>query len=226
MTKNIRIALIDYDMGNLRSVAKAFETVGCKVDRIENPSQMKSSDIMVLPGVGAFSVAVQNLRKRKLLDTIRRWIELEKPFFGICLGYQLLFEKSEENLNGDQTLKGLGIFRGTVQKFPRKKNLRVPHIGWNQICQKSKVGTQINRSGFRPLDSGLFNGIDNGSYFYFVHSYFPVPRDKNLVATKTNYGITFVSSILKGNLFASQFHPEKSGENGLRLIKNYVSAMQ
>lgn len=206
MSKFPSVALIDYDMGNLRSVAKALEKVGCAVEWVREPSRLMQHDVMVLPGVGAFSVAVENLRKRKLFDSIRKWIEDQKPFLGICLGYQLLFESSEENERSG--MKGLGFFEGKVRKLPHKKNIKIPHIGWNQIEKSSKFN--------------ILKGIPDGSYFYFDHSYIPVPKDNEIVATTTDYGIEFVSSVSKGNLFASQFHPEKSGEIGLKLLRSFI----
>lgn len=230
-----RLALIDYGMGNLKSVAKALEKVGARVSTIEHFNGLNSSfNGLILPGVGAFSMAVKNLKRRKLFQPIKKWIDQQKPFLGICLGYQLLFEESEEVGVGDQnkTEKGLGIFEGGVKKFPNSKGLKIPHMGWNRIkiVRSSEFGVRTLKSKKlstynSQLKTHIFDHIPNGSYFYFVHSYFPMPRAKENIATLTNYGIEFASSICKGNLFACQFHPEKSGENGLRLLKNFVDSL-
>ena len=211
MSTRLEVGIIDYDMGNLKSVAKALEKVGAEVRLVDRPSPLKFSDVLVLPGVGSFHIAIQNLKKRRLFEPIRNWISEQKPFLGICLGYQLLFEKGEEGRSGE---KGLGIFKGNVRRFPRKKNLKVPHMGWNQISWE--------RGG--SVRSALLEAIPDESYFYFVHSYFPVPSEKDIVATTTDYGIKFASSVWRGRLFACQFHPEKSGENGLRLLKNFLES--
>ena len=211
MNRTLEVGLIDYDMGNLKSVAKALEKTGSEVRLVNEPSRLKGIDVLVLPGVGAFDAAVRNLKKRRLFGPVQNWIETQKPFLGICLGYQLLFEKGEE---GRSRQKGLGIFKGNVRRFPKKRSLKVPHMGWNRIRwdKKSAAG------------SGLAESIPDGSYFYFVHSYFPVPSERKWVSTTTKYGIPFASSITKGRLFACQFHPEKSGENGLRLLKNFLAS--
>lgn len=217
-----RIALIDYGMGNLKSVGKALEKVGAAVHCIADPRQIKTLDALVLPGVGAFSSAVYNLKKRRLFDPIKEWIVEAKPFLGICLGYQLLFEESEEamnkgNSNGNSKIKGLCVFGGKVKRFPDDKDLKIPHIGWNQVKQCAAQNKTLQKNS-----SSLFSTIPDNSYFYFVHSYFPVLREVKLVASTTCYGTEFASSICKKNLFACQFHPEKSGKTGLRLLKNFV----
>ena len=204
--KKIKIGLIDYGMGNLKSVSKALEKVGARVWMVDKPSRFKNVSALVLPGVGAFHVAVRNLKEKKLFKPVQEWIRSGSPFLGICLGYQLLFQGGKE---GGKMEKGLGIFPGKVQRFPKKRNLKVPHMGWNQVEPAKPV-------------SGIFRGIPNGSYFYFVHSYFPVPEDRKTIATKTRYGNDFASSIAWGNSFACQFHPEKSGDNGLKLLRNFV----
>ena len=212
----VKIGLIDYDMGNLKSVSKALEKVGARVRMVEKPSQIKGVSALVLPGVGAFGVAVKNLKKRKLFGAVRDWIGADKSFLGICLGYQLLYQTG---LEGGKKENGLGIFKGSVQRFPRAKNLKVPHMGWNQIQKTSQVSSLKSQV---KSANGIFNEIPDGSYFYFVHSYFPVPKDKKIVATNTKYGGDFASSIAWGKSFACQFHPEKSGENGLKLLRNFV----
>ena len=204
--------LVDYDMGNLKSVSKALEKVGMQVRPVGSPGQMKDLDALVLPGVGSFRVAVKNLKSKNLFSPIREWIRSEKPFLGICLGYQLLFERGKE---GGGNEKGLGIFKGKVQKFTASKNLKVPHMGWNRV-----------RRTDQPRAKGIFKGIPDGSCFYFVHSYFPVPRDEKITAGRTVYGKKFSSCIAWDHSFACQFHPEKSGDNGLQVLKNFSGNIQ
>ena len=195
------IAVIDYGMGNLRSVAKALEAAGAADVRItSDPKIISQADKIVLPGVGAFKEAMRELRRLGLIKAIKDNI-FKKPFLGICLGLQLLFSESEEG----GKVKGLGIFPGIVRRFPDK--LKVPHMGWNQI--KVKKGK-------------ILKNIPKNAYFYFCHSYYVVPKDKGLIAAATDYGKEFVSAIAKDNLFACQFHPEKSQASGLRLLKNFV----
>lgn len=201
------IAIIDYGMGNLRSVAKALETAGARGIRVTSSAALISNaDKLVLPGVGAMQEAMRELRKLRLIEVIKKNIFI-KPFLGICLGLQLLFTESQEG----GKVGGLGIFKGRVKRFSQK--LKVPHMGWNQIKDhnlKSKI-----------LNPFLKNIPDN-SYFYFCHSYYVVPEDKGLVALTTDYGIEFACAISSGNLFACQFHPEKSQRLGLRLLENFV----
>ena len=200
------ITIIDYGMGNLRSVQKAFEHIGKKAIITSNRKKILKSSLVVLPGVGSFSAAMINLKKLNLIETVKNIIADGKPFLGLCLGLQLLFEKSEEG-----NCRGLGILKGEVKKFPSNKKLKVPHMGWNDIRLKAK-------------DERLkvFKGIPDNSYFYFVHSYYVEPQDNRIIATTTNYGINFTSSVFHKNIFATQFHPEKSQKNGLKLLKNYV----
>jgi len=202
------IAVIDYGMGNLRSVSKALEHVGAPVKVTSNPLDLKSASGVVLPGVGAFRDAVNNLRKLNLWDAIIEEIEKGKPFLGICLGLQLLFEKSYEF--GET--EGLGIIKGEVVKFDLPKEYKIPHMGWNQV--------------YRRKDSQLLKGIGEGEFFYFVHSYYVKPKDKDVVLTETDYGTVFTSSIEKENVFATQFHPEKSQKAGLRLLSNFVKIVE
>src|SRR3990167_2440583 len=201
------IAIIDYGMGNLRSVQKGFERVGHDAIVTNNPQEIFSSDGVVLPGVGAFKDCMRNLREGGLINIIHKVIDNGKPFLGICLGLQLLFTESEEF----GIHKGLGIIKGRVVKFSfSTQGLKITHMGWNSI----------KKSGQKNQFSPMFEGIPDNSYFYFVHSYYVVPEDDNIVASKTDYGVEFVSSISKDNLFAVQFHPEKSQELGLRMLKN------
>lgn len=197
------IAIVDYGMGNLRSVSKAFEAVGHEAVVTRDRATIKNASHMVLPGVGAFGDCMANLERFDLVEPIRSAIQSGKPFLGICLGLQLLFTESEEfGLH-----KGLGIIPGNVRKFMLDPALKVPHMGWNQV--------NIQRA------CPLFDGIADGSNWYFVHSYFVDPADRTVAATTTTYGIPFVSSIWKENIVACQFHPEKSQSVGLRLIKNF-----
>jgi glutamine amidotransferase len=198
------LAIIDYEMGNLRSVQKAFERVGHEAVITSDAAVLADARKIVLPGVGAFRDAIGALRERGLIEPIRANIDAGKPFLGICLGLQLLFEKSYE----DGEYEGLGVFPGSVEKFHLPHEFKVPHMGWNQIAFRR-----------RPP---VFAGIEEGAHFYFVHSYYVVPRDASLVATETNYSHPFCSGIWRDNLFAVQFHPEKSQSVGLRLLKNFA----
>jgi imidazole glycerol-phosphate synthase subunit HisH len=200
------IALIDYGSGNLRSVEKALQKVGANVRVITRPEEMKEARAVVLPGVGAFDDCVHALEGQALIEGVREFIRSGRPFLGICVGYQVLFERSDEF---NSCAVGMGLFRGKVARFPNQPGLKVPQIGWNQI------------ELVQP-DCPLYRGIPNGSYVYFVHSFFPSPEDPSIVATRTHYGETFASSIRQENVFATQFHPEKSQQIGLRLLKNFV----
>ncbi len=195
------LILIDYGMGNLRSVSKALEKVGFSVKVSSDPEEVKKAEVLVLPGVGAFRDAMENLRKLGLLKEILRHIERGKPYMGICLGLQLLFERSYEF--GET--EGFGVLEGEVLLLPPK--VKVPHIGWNQLW------------GQKPSD--LLDNIKDGEYFYFVHSYHVVPKRQDIILTTTDYGVDFVSSIEYENIFAVQFHPEKSQKAGLRLLENF-----
>ena len=204
------IAVIDYGMGNLRSVQKSLEFVGAKVIVTHDPDLILNANSVVLPGVGAFKDCMANLKKLKLVDPIRKFIDGGKPFLGICLGLQVLFEESEEY----GPVAGLGILPGKVVKFPggssETKNgrpIKIPHMGWNQIQVKKNVP--------------LFRGVGDAPYFYFVHSYYVVPEDQNMIATVTNYGVEFVSGIQHKNIYAFQFHPEKSQTLGLSILERF-----
>jgi len=197
------IAIIDYGMGNLRSVHKAFEAVGHQAVVTREAQVIGNASHVVLPGVGAFGDCMANLERYRLIDPVRTAVQSGKPFLGICLGLQLLFTESEEF----GTHKGLDIIPGKVKRFAIDSAMKVPHMGWNQVNYQ------------RPCP--LFDGIANGSHWYFVHSYFVDPTDKAVAATTTTYGITFISSIWHDNVVACQFHPEKSQSVGLRLIKNF-----
>ena len=200
------IALIDYGAGNLRSVHKALLHVGAEVQLVTQPDQLKEARAVVLPGVGAFDDCLNALKRQELLQASRDFIGTGRPFLGICVGYQALFEGSDEF---NSCAAGLGVFPGRVVRFSGAGGLKVPQIGWNRL------------ELVRP-DCPLYRDIPDGSYVYFVHSYFPQPRDPSIIATRTEYGERFASSVWHGNVFATQFHPEKSQEIGLRLLRNFV----
>ena len=191
-------------MGNLRSVQKAFEKVGNKAEICQSPEELKSADKIVLPGVGAFRDAIHELRSKDYVDVLNKHIEAERPFLGICLGLQLLFDKSYE----DGEYEGLGIITGEVKRFDEIPDLKIPHMGWNLIERKK--------------ENPLLEGIPEDAHFYFVHSYYVAPDDLSDVATETEHGNRFCSMVSRGNLFATQFHPEKSQSAGLRILKNFA----
>lgn len=199
------IAIVDYDMGNLKSVEKAFLKLGLEAKVTRSPKEILNASHIVLPGVGAFKDCMRNLDQYGLIDPLLKSIEAGKPFLGICLGLQLLFEESSEF----GVHKGLGVLKGRVVRFPSSgaEGLKVPHMGWNSINKKK--------------ESPLMNGIPEGEYFYFVHSYYAAPEDAGATLTTTDYGLEFVSSIAKDNITACQFHPEKSQKAGLRVLKNF-----
>jgi glutamine amidotransferase len=199
-----KIAIIDYGMGNLRSVQKAFEKVGHPAVVTSDPAVVAKAGKIVLPGVGAFEDAMAELRNRKLTGPVLAAIDAGKPFLGICLGLQMLFDVSYENGRHE----GLGVLRGEVVRFDLTQGYSVPHMGWNQV--------DFTR---RPP---VLEGMEPGTYFYFVHSYYVVPEDAQVVATTTDYGSPFCSMIWRDNLFASQFHPEKSQSEGLKFFRNFA----
>ncbi len=200
------IALLDYGSGNLRSVHKALLKVGANVQIARAPAEMAGARAAVLPGVGAFDDCMQALRDQGLLEATRAFIASGRPFLGICVGYQALFQRSEEF---NSCAAGLGVFPGKVARFSAASGLKIPQIGWNQL------------DIVRP-ECPLLSGVENGSYVYFVHSFFPQPAEASIVATRTTYGETFASAVWRGNVFATQFHPEKSQQVGLQLLKNFV----
>jgi glutamine amidotransferase len=200
------IALLDYGSGNLRSVHKSLLKAGADVRIARTPAEIGDASAMVLPGVGAFDDCINALRKQELLQAARDFTQTGRPFLGICVGYQALFERSEEF---NSCAAGLGVFQGSVVRFTEKPGLKIPQIGWNQL--------EIVRT-----DCPLYRGIASGSYVYFVHSFFPQPVDAGIVATRTDYGENFASSVWRDNVFATQFHPEKSQNVGLQLLKNFV----
>lgn len=198
------IAIIDYQMGNLRSVQKAIERVGYQANVTDDPGQIAKASKVILPGVGAFEDAMSELRARRLIGPVLEAIESGKPFLGICLGLQLLFERSYENGRHE----GLGVLKGEVLRFELSEEFSVPHMGWNQLA--------IRR---RPP---VLDGVADASYFYFVHSYYVAPEDDKVVATETDYGGAFCSMIWRENLMATQFHPEKSQSEGLGLLERFA----
>jgi glutamine amidotransferase len=196
------IAIIDYGMGNLRSVQKALEKAGAQTVITQNPEEIQNANKVVLPGVGAIAPAMQRLNELNLIPTIKKAIADNKPFLGICLGLQLLFEKSVEG--GE--VPALSILKGEVKRF---HVLKVPHMGWNQITIHSS-------------QCPLFYGIDNDADVYFCHSYYVQPADKSIIATTTDYGLIYTSAIARDNLFGVQFHPEKSQTVGLKILENFI----
>ncbi|MCM8787935.1 MAG: imidazole glycerol phosphate synthase subunit HisH [Candidatus Omnitrophica bacterium] len=201
------IVIIDYGMGNLRSVEKAIKFLGKNVKVTDNTRFINVAKKIILPGVGHFGKAVLELKKRKIFDILLKKINEGIPFLGICLGMQVLFEKSQEA----QNINGLGIIKGEVKKF-NLKNLIVPHMGWNKV--------RVIERAKKPI---LFKGIKDNSFFYFAHSYYCHPKEKDVVLAETNYGIKFCSAINKKNIWAVQFHPEKSQNVGLRLLQNFIN---
>jgi glutamine amidotransferase len=199
------IAIVDYGMGNLRSVSKAFQSQGFAVNVTRDPGGIRSASGLVLPGQGAFGDCVKNLEENGIFHTIKEFIQSGKPYLGICLGLQVLFEGSEESPG----VAGLGLLKGRVVRFPsfKKERLKVPHMGWNRIGIRKKTA--------------LLEGIPDGSWFYFVHSYFPVPEDESVIAVTCTYGLEFTAAVATGNMFACQFHPEKSSAYGLTLLRNF-----
>lgn len=200
------IALLDYGSGNLRSVHKALLAVGASVRLAQRPAEIGDARAMVLPGVGAFDDCINAMRKQELLAAAKDFIATGKPFLGICVGYQALFESSEEF---NSCAAGLGLFKGKVIRFSESHRLKIPQIGWNQV--------EITQPG-----CPLYRDIPDGSYFYFVHSFHPEPSEESVIATRTEYGDTFASSVWRDNVFATQFHPEKSQNMGLQLLRNFA----
>ncbi|MGJ8638862.1 MAG: imidazole glycerol phosphate synthase subunit HisH [Opitutaceae bacterium] len=202
-----KLAVIDYGMGNLRSVVKAWEHVGADVELVDQPDQILGADALIFPGQGAIVDTMRLLKEAKFDTAIRDWIAADKPFFGICLGLQALFEHSEE---GDAA--ALGVFKGSVKRFQIDPALKIPHMGWNTVSFDTT----------EPIVNGLQSGNDQ---FYFVHSYHIVPEDPELTLFTSDYGGRFVSGIRSGNCYATQFHPEKSQAKGLALYQNFLQLL-
>ncbi len=213
------VVIVDYGMGNLRSVSKAFEEVGAKVKVSDDPKAVSGADKLVVPGVGAFKDAMRELKARRLIEPIKKFVKSGRPFLGLCLGLQIIFSESEE---GGRT-KGLDFIKGRVLRFPSRPltlnegeaPLKIPHMGWNQIKRKTQ-------SAKRKTGCPLLKGIPDGSYMYFVHSYYAEPDKDDCVAAWTDYGIEFPSVVWSKNIYATQFHPEKSQRLGLNILRNYV----
>ncbi len=198
------VAIIDYDAGNIMSVYKAVDHFGYDVILTRDRDEILSADKVILPGVGAFKDAMDKLKEYNLVDVIKEVVSKGTPFLGICLGLQLLFESSDESPNVD----GLCLLKGKIKRIPDKEGLKIPHMGWNSLEIKP--------------DSPLFKGIPDESYVYFVHSYYLDAQDKNIVAATTNYSVDIDASVHSGNIYACQFHPEKSGTVGLNILKNFL----
>ncbi len=198
------LGVIDYGAGNLRSVLNTFSAAGYEGKLIRFVEDLEGITHLVLPGVGSFGDCANKLRAQGLEGPVKEWIANNRPFLGICVGYQILFEKGEE----DPGVPGLGIFKGKVVRFP-ESDLKVPHMGWNPI-------TEVDS------DSLMWQGMGETPYFYFVHSYYPIPLDESLISATCEYGEKFAAAIQKGNLMATQFHPEKSQKLGVHLLKNFM----
>ena len=198
------IAILDYDAGNIKSVEKAFKILGKDTILTRDFSVIKKADHVVLPGVGSFADAMEHLKKYELDKAIKDYVSSGKPFLGICLGLQLLFDSSEESPG----VEGLHLLNGEVVRIPDGPGLKVPHIGWNSLDY--------------PNQGRLFNGIDEGSFVYFVHSYYLKAKDDSIVKATTEYGCHIHASVEKDNIFACQFHPEKSSSVGLQILKNFA----
>ncbi|MBO8126268.1 MAG: imidazole glycerol phosphate synthase subunit HisH [Firmicutes bacterium] len=200
------ITIIDYGLGNLRSVQKAFEHLGHKVFLTSKKEDITDADHLVLPGVGAFGAGMRNLHQYGLVEAIQEYLASDRPFLGICLGLQLLFTESEESFAGERP-KGLGFFRGTVRRFPEK--VKVPQIGWNSLKE--------------VRDHPILHGISDGDYFYFVHSYHAPPEVDEVTLAKAEYGLSYPAIVGRGKVCALQFHPEKSSRLGLKILDNFAS---
>ena len=201
-----KLALIDYGRGNLRSVANALGQEGAEVRLVDRPEALAGLDAMVLPGVGSFGDCVRQLHESGLWEPVQQWLAADRPFLGICLGYQMLFESSDESPG----VPGLGYFRGKVRRF-RSGTLKIPHMGWNTLDLRA--------------DYPLWQGLGENPHVFFVHSFFPEPQDQSLVTARTDYGETFAASIGRGQLAATQFHPEKSQAAGLTILRNFIQRL-
>ncbi len=201
------ISIIDYGAGNLQSVEKALRHIGCDCQVTADPGRLLASDAAVLPGVGSFGDAMDQLRSRGLEEPIHRFVESGKPFLGICLGLQILFEESQESPG----VKGLGLLKGKILRLPKESGLKIPHIGWNSLEVKNR--------------EGLFAGLPEEPYVYFVHSYY-LRAEEDVVTATAEYGATIHAAVRKGNLMACQFHPEKSGKTGLAILENFAAMVK
>lgn len=199
------IAIIDYDAGNIKSVEKAFQFLGEEVVLTRDRNVILNADGIVLPGVGAFGDAMEKLHRYGLVAVIHEAVEKKIPFLGICLGLQLIFERSDESPG----VEGLGLLKGEILHIPEESGLKIPHIGWNSLKFHGK--------------GRLFGGLEESAYVYFVHSYYLKAEDEGIVTAVTEYGTTIHASVEQGNLFACQFHPEKSSDTGLKILRNFIS---
>ncbi len=205
----MKLGVLDYGAGNLRSVLNAFEAIGAHANLVTKPEDFENIDVLVFPGQGAFGDSVRILKETGLWEPLRTWLKAEKPYLGICLGYQLLFESSEECPG----VEGLCVAKGLVRKFSPDSGLKIPHMGWN-VAQ------------WAPEQSAVWSGLPNPTYVYFVHSYYPDVQDESLALCRTDYGVSFISGIAKKNLVAVQYHPEKSQEAGLTLLRNALKVLE
>jgi len=208
MADSPRVAMIDYGSGNLRSVEKALQHAGADVVRCESPELLETCAAVVLPGVGSFGDCARSLQERGLTEPLRAWLAADRPYLGICLGYQILFESSEESSEAG----GLAHWPGRVVRFPERKDLKVPHMGWNDL-------------EFQTPDP-MFAGLADPAFVYFVHSFYPEPAQADLVTASCTHGVTFAASCRRSNVRGVQFHPEKSQETGLRMLENFVAELR
>ncbi len=201
-----RIGVIDYGGGNLQNVLNTLSHIGTTGELVSQPGDLDGIDRLIFPGVGSFGDCIEHIDAQRLREPILEWLRADRPFFGICLGYQVLFEQSAESPG----TKGLGFFEGEVVRFPAGSGLKVPHMGWNEV---------------KPADRShpIWADVVDPLYLYFVHSFYPQPADKSIVHSLTNYGSDFTSSVASGNVFAGQFHPERSQDAGLQLIRNFLA---
>lgn len=201
----MKVGIVDYGRGNIRSVENAFLAIGADTVLITSPEQLQNITHLVLPGQGEFGDCAANLKKQGMFEAIREWTAEDKPYLGICVGYQLIFEKSDESPSAE----GLALLPGTVKRFP-DVGLKIPHMGWNSI------------SPSHP-DDALWKDMPANPFFYFVHSYYPEPGDTEHIAASCDYAVSFAAAVRRGNLVATQFHPEKSQHNGLQLLRNFLA---
>lgn len=204
----MKLGVLDYGAGNLRSVLNAFEAIGAHANLVTKPGDFSDIDVLVFPGQGAFGDSVRILKETELWEPLRAWLQAEKPYLGICLGYQLLFESSEECPG----VEGLAAVAGKVRKFDATSGLKIPHMGWN-VAQ------------WETSQAPVWESLPNPTHVYFVHSYYPEVADESLALCRTDYGVSFISGIAKKNLVAVQFHPEKSQEAGLTLLRNALKVL-
>lgn len=204
----MKLGVLDYGAGNLRSVLNAFDAIDAHANLVTKPEDFESIDVLVFPGQGAFGDSIRILKETGLWEPLRAWLKAEKPYLGICLGYQLLFESSEESPG----IEGLGVAKGQVRKFAPASGLKIPHMGWNVAQWESN-------------QAAVWQNLPNPTHVYFVHSYYPDVQDQSLALCRTDYGVSFISGIAKKNLVAVQFHPEKSQEAGLTLLRNALKVL-